>query len=106
MWEPKMLTNLDMASGQGNVLHQDATTKFHSHYEGAQVTLKSGKSLTIGLRQTAGGDGKTYINAFEEMINDLSECLGGEFDENKAKLICSIKNFMSDKCATNGLFND
>ncbi|XP_060585907.1 uncharacterized protein LOC132741695 [Ruditapes philippinarum] len=102
----EMLTNLDMASGQGNVLHQDATTKFHSHYEGAQVTLKSGKSLTIGLRQTAGGDGKTYINAFEDMINDLSECLGGEFDENKAKLICSIKNFMSDQCATNGVFND
>jgi hypothetical protein len=40
------------------------------------------------------------------MIHDLSECLGGEFDENKAKLICSIKNFMSDQCATNGVFND
>jgi hypothetical protein len=43
----EIVTNLDMTSGQGNVLHQDATTKFHSHYEGAQVTLKSGKSLTI-----------------------------------------------------------
>jgi hypothetical protein len=29
-----------------------------------------------------------------------------KFDENRAELICSIKNFKSDQCATNGVLND
>lgn len=96
-----MLKDLNLSAPCGNVLHQDATTKHHIHYEGAQVTLKDGKSMTIGLKQVAGGDGNTYVNAFKNMIDDLSDSLGTQREETSAKLVCSIKNFMSDQCATN-----
>ena len=40
-----MLKDIDPQDGQGNVIHQDATTKWHSHYEEIQSTLKTGESL-------------------------------------------------------------
>ncbi len=44
----------------GNILHQDATSKHHKHYEGIQTTLTTGKNLSMGLRRVAGGDAETY----------------------------------------------
>lgn len=49
-----MLTNYDPKAVKGNVLHQDATTKYHDHYEGMQVTLKDGRNLSLGLSKVVG----------------------------------------------------
>lgn len=41
------------------------------------------------------------------MLSDLAMSLGkNNKEETAAKLICSIKNLMSDQCATNNVFND
>ena len=96
------------ATDPGNVLHQDATSKFHDHFEGMQVTLNSGKTMSIGLKQVAGSDANTYLQAFEETITDLAKVISSDATEaslNKSKLIVSIKNMMSDQCAVNGVFN-
>lgn len=38
----KMLENYDLNETEDHTLHQDATSKFHCHYEGAQITMKDG----------------------------------------------------------------
>jgi len=103
-----MLTNYDPKAVKGNVLHQDATTKYHDHYEGMQVTLKDGRNLSLGLSKVGGGDGATYTKCFGNIIDDLAKsCSNSEQDTTdvKAKLITSIKCFLSDQCATNNVFN-
>ncbi len=47
-------------SSTGNVLHQDASSKYHKHYEGVQTTLSSGKRYSMGIRRVAAGDAETY----------------------------------------------
>jgi len=58
---------------QGNTLHQYATTKFHEHFEGFQVTVKSGDSYTIGLKSVSGGSADTFLKAFYDTIGDLTQ---------------------------------
>ncbi len=62
----EILSEANPMSSTGNVLHQDATSKFHRSYEGVQTTLTSGKQLSLGLRRVAGGDAETYskVNIF------------------------------------------
>ncbi|XP_012940210.1 uncharacterized protein LOC106012288, partial [Aplysia californica] len=101
-----MLQDFDPTAPVGNVLHQDATTKFHRHYEGMQVTLKDGHSLTMGLMEVAGGDASIYKNVFEAIIDRLASCCREKDELTRAKLITSFKAFMNDRCAVNGVFTD
>ena len=55
----EMLTNFIPECNTGSTLHQDATTFAHTHYEGMQATLQSGKNTTIGLQQEIGGESWT-----------------------------------------------
>ena len=102
-----MLSGFDATDHLGNVLHQDATSKYHKHFEGMQVTLKDGSNLSMGLKRVPGGSGDECVSAFEEIISDLAEACtqDGDIEGRRAKLICSIKAMMSDQCATNNVFN-
>jgi len=33
--------------------------------------------MTMGLRRVAGGDGKTYFEAFKDMVEELALSIGG-----------------------------
>ncbi|VDI51116.1 Hypothetical predicted protein [Mytilus galloprovincialis] len=104
-----MLTNYKPTQAKGNVLHQDATTKYHDHYEGMQVTLKDGSNLSLGLSKVGGGDAATYTKCFNNIIDDLARSYSNPDEDStkvKAKLITSIKCFLSDQCATNNVFNE
>ena len=102
-----MLSGFDATDQLGNVLHQDATSKYHEHFEGMQVTLKDGSNLSMGLKRVPGGSCDDYVSAFKEIISDLAEACtqDGDIEGRRAKLICSIKAMMSDQCATNNVFN-
>ena len=103
-----MLAGADPTDQVGNVLHQDATTKYHAHYEGMQVTLKDERNMSMGLENLAGGSGEDYVAAFKDIIEDLAEACTKETEteERKATLIVSLKCLMSDQCATNHIFNE
>ncbi|KAK6168725.1 hypothetical protein SNE40_019911 [Patella caerulea] len=104
-----LLKDFDPTSDIGNVLHQDATTKFSQHYEGMQATLKDGSNLSLGLCNVGGGDANTYVNAFQNIIDDIVLSFSSDSvndSEYKAKLITSFKSFLSDQCATNPVFNN
>ncbi|KAJ8381391.1 hypothetical protein SKAU_G00021690 [Synaphobranchus kaupii] len=73
-----------------------------------QVSLKSGKHLTLGLRQVAGGDAETYLTAFKESIDSLAAAITSAEEEKSiivASLVSSNKCLMSDQAAVNGVFN-
>ena len=102
-----MLQDFDPKSCKGNVLHQDATTKYHEHYEGMQVTLKDGSNLSLGLCRVGGGDAATYTKSFNDIIDDVSLAYSdNDVETTRAKLITSIKCFLSDQCATHAVFNE
>ncbi len=46
-----MLGDTDVSSLEGNCLHADGTTKFHWTYEGFQVSLPSGTTMSLGLKE-------------------------------------------------------
>jgi len=49
----------------------------------------------MGLRRVAGGDRKTYIEAFTDMVEELALSIGGELEQRKAELIFPIKSTFS-----------
>ncbi|WAR15152.1 hypothetical protein MAR_005257, partial [Mya arenaria] len=58
-----------------NTLHFDATTKFHKHYQGFQVTTKDGTSLSTGLSEEGRGDADTLHDEFFNLVEDLSRTI-------------------------------
>lgn len=101
-----MLQDFDPQFCKGNVLHQDAATKYHEHYEGMQVTLKDDTNLSLGLCRVGGGDAVTYTKSFNDIIDNVSLAYSNnDVETTRAKLITSIKCFLSDQCATNAVVN-
>lgn len=101
-----MLQDFDPKFCKGNVLHQDAATKYHEHYEGMQVTLKDDTNLSLGLCRVGGGDAVTYTKSFNDIIDNVSLAYSNnDVETTRAKLITSIKCFLSDQCATNAVVN-
>lgn len=73
-----------------------------------KVTLQNGRQISIGLKEVPGGDAETYIEALKTTLQELALCASSspaEEEELRAKLVVSLKNLMSDQCATNGVFN-
>lgn len=73
-----------------------------------QVTLQNGKQISIALKQVEGGDAQTYLEALKDNLDELALCSSNSPEEQKqvrAKLMVSLKNMMSDQCASNGVFN-
>ncbi|XP_003729015.2 uncharacterized protein LOC100888157 [Strongylocentrotus purpuratus] len=99
----------DPSNLQGNTLHSDATTKFHRHYQGFQVTLPDKEQISIGLVEVGAGDAETYLDAFKRAISDIAEAVcsdqSTEQEKKIAALVTSVKNTMGDQGPTNPQFN-
>jgi hypothetical protein len=60
------------------------------------------------LKRVAGGDAATYLEALKTTLEELALCAADTEEDVKdlqSKLFVSLKNIMSDQCATNGVFN-
>ena len=104
-----MLEGIDLNTVLGNTPHGDGTTKYHHHFQNYQVTTADGKTLSTGLMETQ--DAETILQCWKERVKELAKAVAGtngneEFVSEKAdQLLLSVKNTMSDQCATNGIFN-
>ena len=58
---PAMLEDSDLTNLVGNTLHSDATSNFFKHYQSFQVTLPTGKSMSIGMMEVGSGDADTIM---------------------------------------------
>ncbi|XP_077987620.1 uncharacterized protein LOC144442217 [Glandiceps talaboti] len=99
-----------LKSNPDNCLHQDATSKFHRHYQGFQVTLSSGKTFTLGLQETSGGTTADVLQAFTDIIDDMADVITSDTEGNAkelqvAQLITSLRSTMSDQGPTSETFN-
>ena len=107
-----MLEGLDMSTILGNTLHGDGTTKYHRHFQNFQITTSDGESLTAGLIEIVGQDAQTLLECWQERVQEIglaiskSDGTNLDLSRNCDLLLGSIKNTMSDQCATNGLFNN
>ena len=99
------MLNTDFGN-EGITLHSDGTSKFQRHFQNFQITTAEGKTLSTGLFEVAAGDTETLMKAFLQNIEDIRGTISTtEDDLIKEKLICCIKNTMSDKGPTNIPFN-
>ena len=92
----------------GNCLHGDGTSKYHRHYQNFQITLSSGQTLSLGLREIGGGDTAAVMSSFMETINDLSDTFNSDTENRESmveKLVCSIKSTKSDRGPINPCFH-
>ena len=82
-----------------NTLHSDGTLKKGHSYLTYDIKINDGTVLVAGWRSVGGGDAQTQLNTLKEVVKDLGESVG---DDNHfvKKVFSSIKNFMSDRCAT------
>ena len=105
------MKGLDLESVLGNTIHGDGTTKYHRHYQSFQVTTQEGQSLSVGLLETAGQDAETIFNCWKDRVAEIANATCGSVSSSETlkkttdQLLVSIKNSMSDQCATNGVFN-
>ena len=86
-----------------NTLYSDGTSKKGHSFMTYDITTNKGESLVLGLRPIAAQDAQSQLDVFKEVLDDI-----GNFssDENfVARTFASIKNVMSDRCATQKKFN-
>ena len=100
-----MLEEADEDGLYGHVLHSDAASKFHRHYQGFQLTTPTGKTLTLALSETVGGSAEELTEAFTDAVNQLASAVINKEDGIVDKLIASIKHTMSDQGSVNPCFN-
>ena len=106
-----MLKDVDLTMVLGNTLHGDGTTKYHRHYQGFQLTTTDGQSLSTGLLETVSQDADTILLCWKDRVTEIANAICGQnnsmdsLTETIDKLLSSVKNTMSDQCATNGVFN-
>ncbi|KAI8487218.1 hypothetical protein Bbelb_350160 [Branchiostoma belcheri] len=92
----------------GNCLHQDGTSKFFKKYLTFDVSLPSGRTLTMSMTEVPPGDAEGILSAFSESCRELAEVLcdaGEDVAQKTAEIITSFTSTMSDRGATNPLFN-
>ena len=65
---------------EGNCLHGDGTTKYHRKYQNFQVSNKSGRSYTIGMTEMAGDDTAAIMEAFVDIVSEMSETFNDATD--------------------------
>ena len=106
-----MLQGNDLSSVLGNTLHGDRTTKYHCHYQNFQVNIAEGVPLSVGLIEIVDQDAETALSVWKEHIPEIAQAICNQkvvtdsVTETINKLLCSVKNTMSDRCVTNGVFN-
>ena len=83
-------------------LHSAGTSK-HGHSYTTLDVRKGDDVLVVGLREVAGTDAQSKLDLFKEALDEIEVNQRKRFT---TKVITSIKNLMSDICATQKKFND
>ena len=94
-----------IAESESSVLHLDGT-KFNFEEIGSfQVVTDSGV-YTFGIEDMMSGEAQCYFETFRDILKEASALLASlQGCEGKANvMLATIKNVMTDRCATNALF--
>ncbi|KAK3084131.1 hypothetical protein FSP39_008756 [Pinctada imbricata] len=77
---------------------RDGTTKKGHHFYGVEISTNQ-KIITAGLREVHDGKASTYVDCVNEIIGDI------EGEDKSIEVKTKVKNFMTDRCATEAKVN-
>ena len=103
---------VDGFDSENRTLHSDGTSKKGHSFITFDIVNDAGKTFVAGLREVSSGDAESQLQVLENILEDVCAMFGlqndGKDQEDKAmnKILKSIKNVMSDRCAVQKRFNN
>ena len=96
----------EVTGGDVNTLHFDGTNKHEIKYTGFQVTTDE-EQFTLTVNKAFTGSAEHTMEILKRTIDQISSA-GEKLGRTKAgeKLLCSLKNTMTDRAAVNTKFHD
>ncbi len=96
-----------IASNKDTTIQTDETPKHGNIYMTYAITDQEGESYLLGLRQMASKSAKDTLETLKETLADITDICekasaGSDIGH---QLLCQIRNTMSDRAATETLFN-
>ena len=90
-------------------LYTDETRKYGRTYQIYIVTDENKSSYILGLKEMADKSSQSTLDTFKDILSDITEyCYQKENEIHKDpgyKILCNIKNTMSDRASTEKAFN-
>ncbi|XP_033114519.1 uncharacterized protein LOC117114998 [Anneissia japonica] len=87
-----------------NTLCSDGTSKLGHHYMAYDLNLEDGRALMLGLRGTPSGTAESTLDALKDIVDEVVS-IDSRGREGVQNLVATLKNTMSDRCATQKKFN-
>jgi hypothetical protein len=86
---------------------RDATTKKGHHFYTTQIKT-SDKTLTLGVKEVNDGKAQTYVSCVNEVVSDINIQNSSTHDHDYCteNFMNKIKNFMTDRSATESKVNE
>jgi hypothetical protein len=86
-------------------LHTDEASKYGDKWGAFATRDKSGNYLLLGLRDMATKSSGDTLDTFKEILSDI-DAASDRDDSAANRLLCNIKNTMSDRASTETKFNE
>ena len=93
----------DLVDEQNLTLYTDETSKYGSKYMAYATTTADQKVHVLGMKQIPSKSAADTLEALTDTLDEISETCG--MPELGRKLVVNLKNTMSDRAATEKLFN-
>ena len=87
-------------------LHSDGTSKKGRSYLTFDGKTNDGRLYVLGLREVGAADAQSQLDVFCEVLEEVCKTTGDDGNCKFNKVFASIKNLMSDRCATQKKFNN
>ena len=87
-------------------LHSDGTSKKGLSYLTFDGKTNDGRLYVLGLRQVGAADAQFLLDVFCEVLEVVCKARGDDGNSKFNKVFASIKNLMSDQCATQKKFDN
>ncbi|GFR82131.1 LOW QUALITY PROTEIN: hypothetical protein ElyMa_002357600 [Elysia marginata] len=102
----KMHVAEEVLANQNVTLHSDATSRQKKKYVGQQITLDSGRNLSLGFVEVATEDAQTLLEVTTNILQELSQLMGEEDQQEVLKtMLKKVCTTMSDRASVMKSFN-
>ena len=111
LWEARYVAQIHVTDEltnavENSTLYSDGTSKKGHSYATFDYQKPDGTIIVTGLRCAGGGDTQTQLDTFKEILSEISESSGNTDSSFISQTFFSIKNLMSDRCATQKKINN
>ena len=94
----------ETCESENTTLHTDEASKYGSKWSAFATRNFEGNYMLLGLRDMTTKSSSDTLETFKEILSDINAASEAETDVGK-KILCNIKNTMSDRAAMETRFN-